>query len=133
MENTPNVSPDEETCGKQEQELDFDKKMRGRWQQSRNIWEKEERERKERKDLAARLTGKWELARECTKYIRENSESWKERTFQETKRIKEEEKRLRLEVASRKKSKFELGNLKSFFFSCFNLGTNFSHFLATKI
>ena len=72
------------------------------------MWEKEERERK---DLAARLTGKWELARECTKYIRENSESWKEKTKRK-KRIKEEEKILRLEVASRKKAKFETARMR---------------------
>ena len=61
---------------------------------------------------AGELSRRWELLRLCGEYIKENSNSWKKRSLEETRRIKEEEKSLRLEIAGMKKVKYQTGNNK---------------------
>jgi hypothetical protein len=57
-----------------------------------------------------KLSESWGLMRECVAFIKENSEGWKRRSAEETKRIKEEEKTRRLEMIAEKRKK--LGNKK---------------------
>ena len=51
------------------------------------------------------MTERWEMMRECKRFLEENSEKWERRTSQEGKRIEKEEKQTRLEMVERKKKK----------------------------
>ena len=54
--------------------------------------ESESTRRMKRQERAKKLTESWELMRERVTYIKWNSELWKKRSAEETKRIKTEEK-----------------------------------------
>ena len=52
------------------------------------------------------MTERWEMMRECKRFLEENSGKWERRTSQEGKRIEKEEKQTRLEMAENKKKKY---------------------------
>ena len=81
-------------------------KSRERWLEENEERRMEESEKKKRIGKAEELKKKWELLRECIQITKMNGENWKKRTIEETKRIKEEEKKERPELARSKKMKF---------------------------
>ena len=66
--------------------------------------EERKREFKRRKEV-------WDLMREAMEFLRKNKDKWKERKLEETKRIKEEEKRDRLAVVKEKKKRYNIQGL----------------------
>jgi CHAD domain-containing protein len=48
----------------------------------------------------------WDLMRESMDFLKKNKEKWKERKLEESKRIKEEDKRDRLAIVKEKKKRY---------------------------
>ena len=65
----------------------------------------------ERKRESKRKREVWDLMRVSMEFLRKNKEKWRERKLEETKRIKEEDKRDRLAVAKEKKKRYGIKGL----------------------
>jgi hypothetical protein len=65
----------------------------------------------ERKGKARQREESWDLMREAVKYLRENTDRWRERKIQECDKIREEDKRDRLAVAKEKKKRYGVKRL----------------------
>ena len=60
----------------------------------------------DRKREAKRKKEVWDLMRESMDFLSKNQERWKERRIEESKRIKEEDKKDRLAIAKEKKKRY---------------------------
>ena len=69
------------------------------------------KEEDERKGMARRKEESWELMRVAARFLKDNTDKWKERRIEECDRIREEDKRDRLAVAKEKKKRYGLKRL----------------------
>ena len=65
----------------------------------------------EKKDRAKKAEERWHLLRECTEYLEENAEGWRQRKIKEVERIREEEKTDRLTIVKLKKMRYGISRL----------------------
>ena len=65
----------------------------------------------ERKKKAERREKQWELMRISTEYLKKHEAKWRTRKIEECERIKDEEKKDRLAIASEKKKRYGLNRL----------------------
>ena len=88
--------------------------MRKKWKESLKKWKEDPEgwmegtspDGKKRKEMKREKEAHWGLLRECTSFIKENTERWEKRTGDETKRIRAEEKVERLDRAKQKQEKY---------------------------
>ena len=97
------------------EEDEYNRRVREKWKESVRRWEEMDREhwhygspgRKERKEKKTKLENHWLLLRECAAFIKENTNTWETRVMEETKRIREEERKERILLAGRKKKLYD--------------------------
>ena len=96
-------------CGEEDNERyrTFLKYCEDRRQESKLQQEMDE----ERKKKAERRERQWDLIRLSTEYLKQNEPKWRTRKIEECERIKEEEKKDRLAIASQKKKRYGLKRL----------------------
>ena len=68
-------------------------------------------EEEERKGMARKKEESWALMREAAKFLKENTDKWRERRIEECDKIREEDKRDRLAVAKEKKKRYGMKRL----------------------
>jgi hypothetical protein len=68
-------------------------------------------EEDERKGMARRKEESWALVRVAVKFLRDNTDKWRERRIDECDRIREEDKKDRLAVSKEKKKRYGLKRL----------------------